>query len=193
MRRLTESTLLRIWRLCASKPPLKVERAGLAAVFGVEKLEARQMLANIVWDGGPAGTGTDFNLAANWIGDVLPTAADTATINTAGPTITVGATTEVNSFNSSRSIRVNSGTFTTSGVNALSASVTLGGGTISGGTWNFSGTGIGMIGTSGGGTLASVTISGDVLLNSGSASLTLSGSTTFSAARLSAASVNLQM
>lgn len=49
--------------------------------------------ADIVWDGGPSGTGTDFTLDANWAGDVLPTnnlSADNAfftTLTTGQPTL----------------------------------------------------------------------------------------------------------
>ena len=72
-----------------SRPALKSAKSGM--VFGIERLECRQMLANIVWDGGVGGAGTDFNVATNWAGDVLPGAADIAIINTAGPTISLAA------------------------------------------------------------------------------------------------------
>src|SRR5215831_15204648 len=75
----------------------------------MEQLEDRQLLTTIVWDGGPGGTGTDFNTAANWVGDVLPGASDDAVINTAGPTITLGAARAVQTVTSSRALQINSG------------------------------------------------------------------------------------
>ena len=46
--------------------------------------------AIVSWDGGPSGTGTDWNTADNWAGDVLPGTADTAQFSAAGlPTSTV--------------------------------------------------------------------------------------------------------
>ncbi len=51
-----------------------------------ETLEARFLLAQVVWDGG--GDGTSWHDALNWDANVLPTAADDVLINTAGtPTI----------------------------------------------------------------------------------------------------------
>ena len=41
-------------------------------------LEPRQLLATVTWDGGPAGTGTNFHDRFNWAGDVLPLAGDDA-------------------------------------------------------------------------------------------------------------------
>lgn len=45
--------------------------------------------ADIVWDGGPSGTGTDFTLDANWAGDVLPT-NNLSTDNAFFTTLTTG-------------------------------------------------------------------------------------------------------
>lgn len=45
--------------------------------------------ADIVWDGGPLGTGTDFTLDANWAGDVAP-ANSAATDNAFFTTLTAG-------------------------------------------------------------------------------------------------------
>jgi hypothetical protein len=50
--------------------------------LGVEALEARQLLAFIVWDGGGGDQSWDNPL--NWSGDVLPGAADVALINAPG-------------------------------------------------------------------------------------------------------------
>src|SRR2546423_182506 len=49
----------------------------------LELLEVRLAPAIVQWDGGSAGTGTNWNTAANWVGDVLPVAADTAQIGAA--------------------------------------------------------------------------------------------------------------
>ncbi|MCB1132075.1 MAG: hypothetical protein KDN05_13165, partial [Verrucomicrobiae bacterium] len=55
--------------------------------------------ANVIWDGGPAGTGTDLGLAANWAGDVVPSTAtpDTAVWDgtVAGPLALVYTTTTI--------------------------------------------------------------------------------------------------
>ncbi len=159
----------------------------------MESLESRQMLANIVWDGGAAGTGTDFNLAANWVGDVLPGAADIAVINTAGATITVGASRAVTAVESSRVLQLNSGTLTTTGTSAMTASLTMNGGTLAGGTWNFSGLGNVVRSTSSGGSLSGVVIGGELVLDTTSATILVSGITTFTAARLTANATTLQM
>jgi hypothetical protein len=48
-----------------------------------ERLELRLAPAVIPWDGGPAGTGTNWNDPANWAGDALPGANDDAQIASA--------------------------------------------------------------------------------------------------------------
>lgn len=53
--------------------------------LAVEQLEDRLAPAVIQWDGGPTGIGTDFNTAANWVGDVVPGPSDDAVI---GPAFT---------------------------------------------------------------------------------------------------------
>ena len=144
--------------------------------FVCQSLESRTLLANVVWDGGPTGNGTDFLAAVNWVGDALPLAADTATVGATGtsPTITISGTPAVQTVNTSRIIQ-------------------LTGGTISGGTWTLS-SGATLNGSSSGGTLSSVALSGgDLLLNTTSANVLLAGNTSFPAARLTANAVNLQM
>ena len=42
------------------------------------------LAATITWDGGPGGTGTNWNEAANWSGDVLPAASDAARFSATG-------------------------------------------------------------------------------------------------------------
>lgn len=153
----------------------------------LEQLEERAVLSSVLWDGGPSGAGTDFNLAANWAGDILPGPGDDAVINTAGPTITLAAARSVQSVTSSRALQINSGgNLTTTATNALTAPVTVAGGTITGGTWNFSGAGDGFHVTSGGSVFNNAAITGDIFAEAGSASFTLQGSTTFTTARLRA-------
>src|SRR5262249_61604467 len=57
----------------------------------VEPLEDRLAPAVILWDGGPTGTGTNWNDRLNWAGDVLPGAADDAQIGSAFAGITVAS------------------------------------------------------------------------------------------------------
>jgi hypothetical protein len=45
------------------------------------------VLAQIFWDGGLNGTGTNLEDPENWVGDKLPGPADWARINTPGPDI----------------------------------------------------------------------------------------------------------
>ncbi len=159
--------------------------------FILEPLESRQLLANVVWDGGPTALGTDLNLAANWVGDVLPAATDTAVIDTAGPTITCGASITISNIITSRAIRVNAGTLTTTGVNSLASDVILAGGTMAGGTWEFSGGS--RISVVGRGELASVRITGDVVVDAPSVFVRVSGTTIFSALRLVAGGSGVDM
>ena len=78
-----------------------------------DRLEDRLSPAVIAWDGGPSGTGTDWHVAANWVGDVLPAAADDAQIGAAfsGITITSNADVTIRSVNSAAAINVSGGTF----------------------------------------------------------------------------------
>src|SRR5438105_14089148 len=73
----------------------------------VERLEDRLLLTAVEWGGGPAGTGTDWNTAANWVGDQLPTAADDVRIGDAFADRTIthaDATTTIRSLASAASI-----------------------------------------------------------------------------------------
>src|SRR5688572_11532321 len=112
----------------------------------IESLERRALLANVLWDGGPTGNGTNFLDGTNWVGDALPGASDIATIGATGtsPIITIAATPAVQSVASSRNIRVL-------------------GGTISGGNWTFN-SGSALFASSSGGTLNNVAVNGSDLL-----------------------------
>src|SRR5258708_1253276 len=61
----------------------------------VELLEDRLAPATVSWDGGPAGTGTNWNTAANWVGDVLPGSGDTAQIGAAFAGVTISTSVNV--------------------------------------------------------------------------------------------------
>lgn len=62
-------------------------RAGVCLTLMCAALSARG--ADIVWDGGAAGTGTAWRTAANWAGDVVPAATDMAIFDAVG-TVTIG-------------------------------------------------------------------------------------------------------
>ncbi len=92
-----------------------------------ERLEDRQLLATITWDGGPAGTGTDWADPVNWVGDIAPGALDDALINAfAGPAIQVNGAATVRSVNSAKSLSI-AGTLTVSDASIFSAPVLLSG------------------------------------------------------------------
>lgn len=108
--------------------------------LNLDHLEDRRTPAVIAWDGGPTGDGTDFLLAANRVGDVLPAATDDVTI-------VLSAVGTVNSITNSRVLQIrgisggnvtltatagvtNTGTLElTSNANA-SATLTVNGGTL---------------------------------------------------------------
>ncbi|MBU6412354.1 MAG: hypothetical protein KGS45_02680 [Planctomycetes bacterium] len=168
------------------------EARGVASP-ALEALESRQMLAVVVWDGGPTGTATDFNTAANWVGDVLPGPADTAVINTAGNTITfTSGTRTITNLETSRDISFNGGSLVTSGTNTITAVLRMQGGTLNGGIWNLSGFGQFSFTTSGG-TLANLTTTAELNIGVQSAGITLSGTTTTGNIRLSGNNTNLNL
>ena len=53
------------------------------SLLQIERLEERRLLATIAWDGG-GGSNHDWFAAANWVGDQMPGAIDTAQIDLAG-------------------------------------------------------------------------------------------------------------
>src|SRR5687767_11958456 len=93
-----------------------------------EPLEQRTLLAAVSWDGGPAGTGTDWSNPVNWSGDVKPGAGDDALIMSAGPTITLAQSESVNSVTSNRAISVRNGTWTIAAPSQLEGLTITGGG-----------------------------------------------------------------
>src|SRR5262245_57914729 len=79
----------------------------------LEQLEDRLAPAVVLWDGGPAATGTSWNDPVNWAGDVLPGAADDAQIGAAfaGVTVTSSANVTVRSVTSAAALQVTAGSF----------------------------------------------------------------------------------
>lgn len=70
--------------------PSRRSRDQADAVFAPERLEARQLMATMAWDGDAADG--DFTNPLNWEGDVLPGRSDSAVVHpTFGPTIAVKA------------------------------------------------------------------------------------------------------
>ena len=73
-------------------------------------------LSVLAWDGGPTGLGTNFHDPVNWVGDVLPGAADIVYISVgANPTITVTANITIAGLISNEAITQSGGTFTING------------------------------------------------------------------------------
>lgn len=119
--------VVRSWR-----PGRSPARRSRRAFAGCEALEARTLLAVILWDGG--GDGTTLTQAANWTGDVLPGPADDAVIDIAGtPTIrfTTGTFT-VNSLTSAETFIMSGGTLTIGTASTVSGTTTVSGGTLAG-------------------------------------------------------------
>src|SRR4051794_14769737 len=56
----------------------------------LESLEARKLLASVLWDGG--GDGVNWTNGANWSNDAVPVSADDVTISVAAnPSIIIGS------------------------------------------------------------------------------------------------------
>src|SRR5262245_29987999 len=77
----------------------------------LEALENRLALAAITWDGGSSGTGTAWNTAANWVGDVLPGTVDDAVIGPAfsGVTITSSGAVTIKSLTNAATLQITGG------------------------------------------------------------------------------------
>src|SRR5262245_34509481 len=78
-----------------------------------EPLEERTLLAVVLWDGGPAGTGANWNDPVNWAGNVLPGGSDDAQIGAAfaGITITSSSNVSVRSVTSAAPLQITAGTY----------------------------------------------------------------------------------
>jgi hypothetical protein len=118
----------------------------------LEQLEPRQLLTSIMWDGG--GDGTTLTQPANWVGDVLPGAADDAAIG-AGPTVGMSSgALSVHSLTCAAPLSIAGGTLTLAAASGISAAFAMSGGTINGAgdltlsiTFNWTGGTIGGMGT----------------------------------------------
>jgi hypothetical protein len=159
----------------------------------MERCEPRMLLDAVVWDGG-AGT-NNWNDAANWNRngvDAVPMNGDDVTINVAAnPNVmfTSGSVT-LNSLMTNEALTVTGGTLGLTGAADVNAALTMMGGTLSGGSWDV--TGGSLHGSSNGGFLTNTQITGDILLDATSATVRVTGSTRFTAARLSANASGLQ-
>ena len=81
----------------------------------IESLEKRFALAAVVWDGGAAGTGTNFADPVNWVGDIAPGPGDDAVIGTTGSQISVSTAASVRSLSISRPLLISSNGLTING------------------------------------------------------------------------------
>jgi GEVED domain/Calx-beta domain len=94
------------------------------------------------WDGGPAGTGTDWNVAANWVGDAIPGPTNDVFIGTGFTGITSSQTNTIRSLNSKSAVTINVGTFTITDNSTIDAALVVGGtGTLVLDSMTLSGTG----------------------------------------------------
>jgi hypothetical protein len=96
--------------------PSRRGRSGEARVsFRPEllRLEDRLAPAIVVWDGGPQGTGTNWNDPGNWVGNRVPGRNDDALIdaNFAGVTIVSSQNVTIHSVTSEAALQIAGGTF----------------------------------------------------------------------------------
>ncbi|MGE4198775.1 MAG: GC-type dockerin domain-anchored protein, partial [Phycisphaerales bacterium] len=133
-------------------------------------------------------SGATLAIAGNW--------SNAGTITSSGGMVNFGGTfTSVGTFNRTDGTVNLTGTFNNGGTFTFTASTgswNLLGGTVSGGTLVFNGADR-LVFTSSGGNLADVQVTGDLLLDSTSATVRVSGTTRFTAARLTANAATLQM
>src|SRR5678816_328359 len=108
-------------------------RASRPSWQGVESLEARQLLAFVLWDGG--GGDTDWDNPLNWTGDALPTAVDHVLIDAPGAqTITRSHNTAatIASLWTLDALNISDGTLTITGEWKQSAALFMSGGRVTG-------------------------------------------------------------
>jgi hypothetical protein len=164
--------------------------SAIAAHVAYEALEGRQFFSAVAWTG--AGDGVNWSDPANWSGNTMPASSDDVTINVAAnPNIQISGSRTVHSLNTAESLTVGSGATLTVGATAISSqNVTINGGTISGGTWTFSGgTGISLANANN--SITGATINGDLFFNVTSARTRIEGGTTFTTAHLTADSTSI--
>ena len=81
----------------------------------------------ISWDGGPTGTGTNWQSAENWVGDVLPGANDAVVIGSAFASIIISSANNVtiHSITSAASLWISGGTLTITSSSSLNNELIL--------------------------------------------------------------------
>lgn len=161
----------------------------------LEPLESRQLLTAVAW----TGSGGDhlWHNPLNWSGNAVPTIADDVTIDlpASDPTIflTVDSGSQsVNSLTSNELLRLIGGSLTVATTVNFSKNISLESSVLIGGTYTGTG-GAFLTPTPGGGELQDVTLNGQLLLATDTARVKLSGSTTFTIARLSGSNSNLRL
>ena len=132
--------------------------------FTFEPLEDRRLLSAVSWDGG--GDGTNWTDPLNWSNDALPGASDDVTISiAANPTIRLASgTQQIHSLVSDELISLVGGTLDVQTTATISASLSMAGGALRGGTLTETGAGQ-LLATSSGGTLDGVTVNGNLDLS----------------------------
>src|SRR5262245_38624323 len=95
-------TWLRSWKPTRHTHAPRPRKPAAPRRMHVESLEDRLAPATILWDGGPGGAGVDWNVPANWVGDLLPGPNDDAQIGAgfSAVTITSAANVTINSVTS---------------------------------------------------------------------------------------------
>src|SRR5262245_3979522 len=99
----------------------------------VERLEDRTVPAAVSWDGG-AGT-LNWNDAANWDTNALPTATDDVVIDVPASAITVthgSGTTSIHSLTCQESLTLSGGSFSIAAPSTIAGAFALSGGSLSG-------------------------------------------------------------
>jgi hypothetical protein len=107
-------------------------RPAVPARLRLEPLESRTVPAVVTWDGGPAGTGTNWLDPVNWVGDQLPGPNDDAIIASTGAEITVGGSAGVHSVvvGLPRTVRLTAGTLAVGAAPSKFYDLVLDGGTL---------------------------------------------------------------
>lgn len=161
------------------------------ALFAVEPLEPRTLLAAVAWTG--AGGNSLWHNPGNWSTNSVPTADDDVVIQVAAnPTIIFNAATGPRSVKSlvlDEALTLSGGSLAVVGVAKASSQVTLNGGTLSGGVWDVAALGMTVGATQS--TLADVQVLGNLNFTSFISKALLSGSTRFGTANLSAGAATI--
>jgi hypothetical protein len=163
---------------------------------GLEPFEPRLVLAAVSWTG--AAGDSLWHTPGNWSSNAVPTVADDVTIDVpAAPTINFTSTTgdrSVRSLLLRETLSLSGGTLRVADAATIEpgAVARLQGGTLRGGAWTTSAADSFQFTTTGG-TLVDLAISGDIVLDGSDEQVTIAGSTTFAAARLTGYNVYLRL